>query len=152
MEANEGNKGRFDAGAGTLALGVIGTALGGLNTLAGGSGLPGFGGGSNAALAEAQTKIAKLEAERYADEKIVPLDEQSVRTAAEFAAFRKEVAMQAEIDRQNAKINLLETVGPIKAELGEQRIMLNGLRDVVGGITKIGVPNTAIIGGSAARA
>lgn len=148
MEVNEN---KFVAGAGTLATAVTGLGVAGLNALSNGNGLGGLFGGGNR-LAEAEAKIAKLEAEKYTNEKIVPLDEQSVKTAAEFAAFRREVAMQAEIDRQNAKINLLETVGPIKAELGEQRIMLNGLRDVVGGITKIGIPSTALIGGASARA
>ena len=60
MEVN-GNNERFVAGGGTLALGIIGTALGGLNTLAGGNGLSLLGG--NRAAAD-DSRIAKLEAER----------------------------------------------------------------------------------------
>jgi len=51
---------------------ITGLALAGLDFVRnGGAGL--FGGGNQ--LAEAQAKIAKLEAEKYTDEKITPLDE-----------------------------------------------------------------------------
>ena len=78
------------AGSG-LGLGIAGTALGVLNSAANGNGLLGglFGGGwgNNAAaggvalnaLAERDAKIAKLEAERYGDTKMVELYQQTLR-------------------------------------------------------------------------
>ena len=60
----EVNNERFVAGGGTTALGIIGTALGGLATVGNGNGLNLFGGNR---MAEADAKIAKLEAERYTD-------------------------------------------------------------------------------------
>lgn len=78
------------AGSG-LGLGIAGTALGVLNSAANGNGLLGglFGCGNNMnaaaggmalnALAERDAKIARLEAERYGDNKMVELYQQTLK-------------------------------------------------------------------------
>jgi hypothetical protein len=146
MEIKDGT---YLAGAGTTGMSITALALAGLDILRnGGAGL--LGGGNQ--LAEAQAKIAKLEAERYTDEKVTPLDEQAVKNSAEIAAFKKEMHMQAELDRKQAEIDILKATTPLKEALVAQGVEIANLKNVVGKITTYGVPNSAIIGGSAATA
>ena len=156
MEVNDGNKGRFDAGAGTLALGLIGTALGGLNTLA-----PGFFGGVGNRAIDAEAKIAKLEAERYTDEQVVKssvllaaltekINQQAVKNAADIEALKKEYDLRAEIDRKQAKIDILEATAPLQAGLAANTTAIGAIQGVLAKITTIGIPAGAVIGGSTA--
>ena len=143
MEVN-GNNERFVAGGGTLALGIIGTALGGLNTLAGGNGgLGGLFGGNRAAADD--SRIAKLESERYTDAAVIAaqareaeLKTLEVKNAEDIKAMRTEFELRAEIDRKQAKIDLLEAVGPLSAEV-------KTLKEAVGGFTRLVIPSSAVM-------
>lgn len=141
---------RFVAGGGTLSLGIIGTALGGLAAVANG-GLPLLGGGNRAA--EADAKIARLEAERYTDaaymrerEHTVAAEQLAVKNAEDIKALKAEFELRAEIDRKQAKIDLLEAVNPIAAQLSATNTALAGMQQVLAGITKIYVPSTSVCG------
>ena len=160
------NGNSYVAGKGTTALGIIGTALGGLNSVSGNNGLGGlFGNGSR--LTEAEAKIAKLEAERYTDAAVIEAQKRNAAADAviaalteqvkdntakheiELAAIRKEFAMQAEIDRQSAKINLLETVGPMKAQIDANSAAIGALGQTVSGFTKVYIPASSVVGKTA---
>lgn len=149
MEVN--NNGGFVAGPGTLSLGIIGTALGGLNALCGNGSLPLFGGGNRAA--EADARIARLEAERYTDaaymrerEHTVAAEQLAVKNAEDIKALKAEFELRAEIDRKQAKIDLLEAVSPLAAQLSATNTAVNGMQQVLAGITKIYVPSTSVCG------
>lgn len=149
MEVN-GNNERFVAGGGTLALGIIGTALGGLNALAGGNGgLPLLGG--NRAAAD-DSRIAKLEAERYTDAAVIAaqareadLKTLEVKNAEDIKAMRTEFELRAEIDRKQAKIDLLEAVGPMNDKIGANTAAIAAVREVLGSFTKIVIPAGAVM-------
>lgn len=151
-----GNNNRFVAGGGTLSLGIIGTALGGLNALANGNGIPLLGG--NNRMAEADARIAKLEAERYTDAAVIEaqkrnaaadvvaaqlaqqLETQSQRNADEIKALRTEFELRAEIDRKQAKIDLLEATAPVAANTAA----IAGLQQVIAGFTKVVIPSSSV--------
>ena len=150
MEVNDN---KYVAGGGTTALGIIGTALGGLNTLAGGNGFPLFGG----ARAADDAKIAKLEAERYTDAAVIAAQarnaearELAVKTSEDIKAMRTEFELRAEIDRKQAKIDILEATAPLKAEIASNASAISGLRDVLSGITRVVIPSSAVMGGAKA--
>lgn len=126
------------AGSG-LGLGVAGTALGVLNAAASGNGLLGglLGGGwgNNAtagglalnALAERDAKIAKLEAERYGDTKMVEVYQQTLKDNQQLrdTVFSYITPLSAEAAANRERIAVLETQhkGEIeKALLREQLI------------------------------
>lgn len=158
----EVSNGGFTAGGGTLSLGIIGTALGGLNTLCGNGSLPLFGGGNRAA--EADAKIAKLEAERYTDAAFMrerehtaaadvllaqlteKANQQAAKNAEDIKALKAEFELRAEIDRKQAKIDLLEAVNPLAAQLSAANTAIVGMQQVLAGITKIYVPSTSVCG------
>jgi len=142
MEVNDN---KFVAGAGTTGMSITGLALAGLDLLRNGGG--GLLGGGNQ-LAEAQAKIAKLEAEKYTDEKIVPLDELGVKNSAGIEALRKEFALRAELDRKQAEIDILKATTPLKEAVVAQGVEIANLKNTVGKITTVGVPSSAVIGGS----
>lgn len=111
------------AGSG-LGLGIAGTALGVLNSAANGNGLLGglFGGGwgNNAAaaggvalnaLAERDAKIAKLEAERYGDTKMVELYQQTLRDNQQLrdTVFSYITPLSNEAAANRERIAVLET-------------------------------------------
>ena len=150
MEVNDKS---YVAGGGTTALGIIGTALGALGVAGNGNSNPLFGG--NNRLAEADAKIAKLEAERYTDEKTMRSDvviaaltekvnQQEIRHNADLAALNKEYALRAEIDRKQAKIDLLEAVDPLRASVAAHGTAIGGIENVLKGITKIVIPASAV--------
>lgn len=164
MEVN--NNERFVAGGGTLALGIIGTALGGLATVANGGGASLFGGNR---MAEADAKIAKLEAERYTDAAMLHEREHSAaadvliatltekvnqlaqKNAEDIKAFKEEAALRAEIDRKQAKIDILEATAPLSAGIGANTAAISGIQNVLSGITKFVVPSSAVCGTSSSR-
>lgn len=163
MEYNDNN--RFVAGGGTLALGIIGTALGGLNSLVSGNGGALFGGNR---VADAEAKIAKLEAERYTDAAVIAAQEReaisnaklaamtekvealAIKNAEDIKAMRTEFDLRAENDRLQAKVNLLEAVNPINAALGANATAIAGLQQVLGNITKVVIPASAVCGSTTA--
>lgn len=149
---------KFVAGGGTLALGIIGTALGGLNTLAGGNGLGGLFGGGNRA-SEADAKIAKLESERYTDATVIAaqareaeLKALEIKNAEDIKAAKKEYELRAEIDRQKAKIELLETVNPLNTQLASAQASILALQQMVAGFTKLVIPSSAVVSTTATAA
>lgn len=164
MEVN--NNERFVAGGGTLSLGIIGTALGGLATLANG-GAPLFGGGNR--MAEADAKIAKLEAERYTDAAVMherelsnakdvliatlteKVNQIAQKNADEIHAIKEEAALRAEIDRKQAKIDLLEATAPLSAGIGANAAAISGIQNVLNGLTKVVIPSSSVCNSSASR-
>lgn len=160
MEVN--NNGGFVAGPGTLSLGIIGTAGTALGLLGGNGNLPFFGGGNR--LTEAEAKIARLEAERYTDAAVMREREHSaagdvliasltekvnqlaVKNAEDIKALKAEFELRAEIERKQAKIDLLEAVNPLAAQLSATNTAVNGMQQVLAGITKIYVPSTSVCG------
>ena len=163
MEVNEN---RFVAGSGTTALGIIGTALGGLATVGNGNGLNLFGGGR---MSEAEAKIAKLEAERYTDAAIIherdvsaakdvliatlteKVNQIAQKNADEISALKEENALRAEIDRKQAKIDLLEAVNPLAASIGANTTAISAIQQVLSGFTKVVIPSTSVCSVSASK-
>lgn len=151
MEVVNGNNDRFVAGGGTLALGIIGTALGGLNTLAGGNGgLSGLFGGNRAAADD--SRIAKLESERYTDAAVIAaqareaeLKTLEVKNAEDIKAMRTEFELRAEIDRKQAKIDLLEATGPMNDKISANTAAIAAVREVLGSFTKVVIPSSAVM-------
>lgn len=152
------------AGSG-LGLGVAGTALGVLNAAASGNGLLGglFGGGwgNNAtagglalnALAERDAKIAKLEAERYGDTKMVEVYQQTLKDnqqlrdtvfsyitplSNEAAANRERIAvLEAQHKGEIEKALLREQL--IQAKLDNCCCQMNGKIDSVAQTSACGI-------------
>ena len=147
MEVNDN---KYVAGAGTTGMSITALALAGLDFLRNGNGGELLGG--NNRLAEAEAKIAKLEAEKYADEKIVPLDERAVKSETEIAALRKEFAMRAELDRKQAEIDILKATTPLKEAIVAQGVEIATIKNTISKITTIGIPSSVVIGGSTATA
>lgn len=146
----EVNNDKYVAGGGTTALGIIGTALGGLATLGNGNGSPLFGG--NSRVAELEAKNAKLEAERYTDAAAMAsqardaeVREQEAKTAEDIKAMRTEFELRAEIDRKQSKIDILEATAPLKAEIAANTAAISGVRDVLSGITRVVIPSSAVM-------
>ena len=159
MEVN--NNDRFVAGGGTLSLGIIGTALGGLATVANGGVGSLFG---NNRMAEADAKIAKLEAERYTDAAVMrerehaaaadvliatlteKVNERAHKNAEDIKAFKEETALRAEIDRKQAKIDIMEATAPLSAGIGANSAAISGIQNVLSNITKVVIPASAVCG------
>ena len=142
------NNDKYVAGAGTTALGIIGTVLGGLGVAGNGNGSIPLLGGSNRA-AEADAKIAKLEAERYTDAAVIAsqardseIRDLETKNAADIKAMRTEFELRAEIDRKQAKIDLIEAVSPLANEV-------KVLKETVGSFTRVVIPASAVMGAKA---
>lgn len=161
----EVNNERFVAGGGTTALGIIGTALGGLATVGNGNGLNLFGGNR---MAEADAKIAKLEAERYTDGVIMherelsnakdvliatlteKVNQIAQKNAEDIKAFKEESALRAEIDRKQAKIDILEATAPLSAGIGANSAAISGIQQVLTSLTKVVIPSSSVCSVSSA--
>ena len=141
---------KFVAGGGTTTMAVLGTVGLGYSLLNGGNGLGGLLGGGPR-LAEAEAKIAKLEAERYTDAATIATQAREaelraleVKNAEAIAALKKEYDLRVEIERQKAKIELLEAVNPLTAQLASTQTSLVALQQVVGGFTKPYILSSAV--------
>lgn len=133
------------AGGGTTALGIIGTALGGLAVA--NNGLLGniLGGGNNCNAL--MSELAKEKAERFAE-----------KTGSEiynamFSQYKELAQATTNIDK---RVSALEVAGPLREKLVEQKIDcccsqmsagLAALQNVVANITKIVIPNSSVCPG-----
>lgn len=109
---------KYVAGAGTTTVAGIGAGLGGLAVLgnmANGNGFLGLGGGNNVNKenAELQAKVAKLEAERYTDNKLDVFAKENVDQLKEFfgrfeAVAEKAATTSAELKCLNQKLETYE--------------------------------------------
>lgn len=137
------------AGSG-LGLGIAGTALGLLNN----GGLGGLFGGNCAqnVIAEKDSKIAKLEAEKYSDSSNIELYKQikselKETIANERATYKEFNSLQEKLFKSELeKQSMLTAQGiqGLQAQINCTNNHLNCLQTVVNGITKIVVPKSAI--------
>ena len=136
------------AGSG-LGLGIAGTALGLLNN----GGLGGlFGGNCQNVIAEKDSKIAKLEAEKYSDSSNIELYKQikselKETIANERATYKEFNSLQEKLFKSELeKQSMLAAQGiqGLQAQINCTNNHLNCLQTVVNGITKIVVPKSAI--------
>lgn len=136
------------AGSG-LGLGIAGTALGLLNN----GGLGGlFGGNCQNVIAEKDSKIAKLEAEKYSDASNIELYKQikselKETIANERATYKEFNSLQEKLFKSELeKQSMLTAQGiqGLQAQINCTNNHLNCLQTVVNGITKIVVPKNAI--------
>lgn len=136
------------AGSG-LGLGIAGTALGLLNN----GGLGGlFGGNCQNVIAEKDSKIAKLEAEKYSDSSNIELYKQikselKETIANERATYKEFNSLQEKLFKSELeKQSMLTAQGiqGLQAQINCTNNHLNCLQTVVNGITKIVVPKSAI--------
>ena len=136
------------AGSG-LGLGIAGTALGLLNN----GGLGGlFGGNCQNVIAEKDSKIAKLEAEKYSDASNIELYKQikselKETIANERATYKEFNSLQEKLFKSELeKQSMLTAQGiqGLQAQINCTNNHLNCLQTVVDGITKIVVPKSAI--------
>ena len=136
------------AGSG-LGLGIAGTALGLLNN----GGLGGlFGGNYQNVIAEKDSKIAKLEAEKYSDASNIELYKQikselKETIANERATYKEFNSLQEKLFKSELeKQSMLTAQGiqGLQAQINCTNNHLNCLQTVVDGITKIVVPKSAI--------
>ena len=136
------------AGSG-LGLGIAGTALGLLNN----GGLGGlFGGNCQNIIAEKDSKIAKLEAEKYSDASNIELYKQikselKETIANERATYKEFNSLQEKLFKSELeKQSMLTAQGiqGLQAQINCTNNHLNCLQTVVNGITKIVVPKSAI--------
>ena len=181
VEKNE----KWQAGGGTTALGIIGTTLGGLATVAGGTSLfggNGIFGGNNANAtgavmrenSELRSEIAQLKSEKYTDTNVLAMSKElsavderlhavddKLATAiaqnkADITAMKELVGKDLEIAKQQSKIDSLQLEARLGARIdavavtASQGIQANGsaiacLQNLVNGITKAYVPQTAIV-------
>ena len=125
----------YVAGKGTTALGIIGTALGGL---ANAGGLLNMGGGSNyitkdeaclmQELSSKDSKISLLEADKYTDQKLTDVYKD---LNAQISNLQAQIAHQAVY---NATMN--GTIGCIQSQIAQLQ-----------SLTKLVVPNTSVCPG-----
>ena len=136
------------AGSG-LGLGIAGTALGLLNN----GGLGGlFGGNCQNVIAEKDSKIAKLEAEKYSDSSNIELYKQikselKETIANERATYKEFNSLQEKLFKSELeKQSMLTAQGiqGLQAQINCTNNHLNCLQTVVNGITKTIVPKDAI--------
>lgn len=136
------------AGSG-LGLGIAGTALGLLNN----GGLGGlFGGNCQNVIAEKDSKIAKLEAEKYSDSSNIELYKQikselKETIANERATYKEFNSLQEKLFKSELeKQSMLTAQGiqGLQAQINCTNNHLNCLQTVVNGITKTIVPKSAI--------
>lgn len=137
------------AGSG-LGLGIAGTALGLLNN----GGLGGLFGGNCAqnVIAEKDSKIAKLEAEKYSDSSNIELYKQikselKETIANERATYKEFNSLQEKLFKSELeKQSMLAAQGiqGLQAQINCTNNHLNCLQTVVNGITKTIVPKEAI--------
>ena len=136
------------AGSG-LGLGIAGTALGLLNN----GGLGGlFGGNGQNVIAEKDSKIAKLEAEKYSDASNIELYKQikselKETIANERATYKEFNSLQEKLFKSELeKQSMLTAQGiqGLQAQINCTNNHLNCLQTVVNGITKTIVPKDAI--------
>lgn len=124
MEVESTNK-KWVAGAGTTALGIIGTALGGLNAVNGGGLLNGWGNngrnGNNGyngydgdahchhryrETEELRSEVAQLKAERYTDAAVIAANKETVNNLKDFYGRFEVVAANAA--NTSARLDCLE--------------------------------------------
>lgn len=131
------------AGGGTTALGIIGTALGGLAVANNGL-LGGILGGGNNQTSALMSELAKEKAERFAE-----------KTGSEiynamFAQYKELAQQTTAIDK---RVSALEVAAPLREQLVNQRIdcccnsmnaALTALQNTVANITKTIVPITSV--------
>ena len=136
------------AGSG-LGLGIAGTALGLLNN----GGLGGlFGGNCQNVIAEKDSKIAKLEAEKYSDSSNIELYKQikselKETIANERATYKEFNSLQEKLFKSELEKHSMLTaqgIQGLQAQINCTNNHLNCLQTVVNGITKIVVPKSAI--------
>jgi hypothetical protein len=110
MEVESTNK-KWVAGAGTTALGIIGTALGGLNAVNGGGLLNGLsnGNGNGKGCNETdklRSEVAQLKAERYTDAAVIAANKETVDNLKDFYGRFEIVAANAA--NTSARLDCLE--------------------------------------------
>jgi hypothetical protein len=110
MEVESTNK-KWVAGAGTTALGIIGTALGGLNAVNGGGLLNGLGNGNGNGKGcnetdKLRSEIAQLNAERYTDAAVIAANKETVNNLKDFYGRFEIVAANAA--NTSARLDCLE--------------------------------------------
>ncbi len=144
-EVMENGQKRWDAGAGTTALGIIGTALGGLATaMAGGNAVSREVSFENQSvcqhdmtlmqeLNEAKSKIATLEAQKYSDTSDLKLYEYFNGKLTEFREFVNNKFTAQEVI--NANVN--SAIGVMSSQVQDSANLLAS-------ITKTAVPRSVI--------
>lgn len=110
MEVESTNK-KWVAGAGTTALGIIGTALGGLNAVNGGGLLNGLGNGNGNGKGcnetdKLRSEVAQLKAERYTDAAVIAANKETVDNLKDFYGRFEIVAANAA--NTSARLDCLE--------------------------------------------
>ena len=110
MEVESTNK-KWVAGAGTTALGIIGTALGGLNAVNGGGLLNGSGNGNGNGKScneadKLRSEVAQLKAERYTDAAVIAANKETVDNLKDFYGRFEIVAANAA--NTSARLDCLE--------------------------------------------
>ena len=111
MEVESTNK-KWVAGAGTTALGIIGTALSGVNAVANGgllNGLTGNGNGNGKGCNETdklRSEVAQLKAERYTDAAVIAANKETVDNLKDFYGRFEIVAANAA--NTSARLDCLE--------------------------------------------
>lgn len=150
IKTADGERSVSSAGVGGagLGLGIAGTALGLLN--GGGLNLGGlFGGGSVAGhdtrvISALESKIAKLESEKYTDDAQLDLRDRIA------ALNEKVIGYVIDIDK---RVSAIEVAGPLREQLVQQQIScccnaantaIAALQQTVSNITKTVIPGTAV--------
>ena len=110
MEVESTNK-KWVAGGGTTALGIIGTTLGGLNTLTNGGLLGGLTGNGNCGKGCNETdklraEVAELKSERYTDAAVIAANKETVNNLKDFYGRFEIVAANAA--NTSARLDCLE--------------------------------------------
>ena len=110
MEVESTNK-KWVAGAGTTALGIIGTALGGVNAVANGGLLNGLTGNGNCGKGCNETdklraEVAELKSERYTDAAVIAANKETVNNLKDFYGRFEIVAANAA--NTSARLDCLE--------------------------------------------
>lgn len=110
MEVESTNK-KWVAGAGTTALGIIGTALGGLNAVSNGGLLGGLAGNGNCGKGCNETdklraEVAELKSERYTDAAVIAANKETVSNLKDFYGRFEIVAANAA--NTSARLDCLE--------------------------------------------
>lgn len=131
MEVESSNN-KWVAGAGTTTLGIIGTALGGLNAVNGGLlGNLGGGGSNNTGTdndaGKLRAEIAQLKAERYTDAAVIAAEKANIEAQKEFyaqfdAVRTKAAATDAKLDCLEQKLTTYEVTQREIAELKEKLV------------------------------
>lgn len=141
MEAEYASKAQGNT---ATTLGAIGTALGVMNIHGGLGGLFGNNGLYAASNSEKDAKIARLEAEKYADKN-------TVEVYNALAKADKEINIK--VDDLKGRVLAIETAAPLREQILNQKIDgvafaanagIRALQETVGSITKLIVPKSAV--------